>query len=75
MVGLNGARLEYPLINKVEHVVIESMECVEVGMHHLIWGRMVMSVYHLAATDLSPTPIGVRKPRRGMQGQVLLGDI
>ncbi|KAL5506190.1 hypothetical protein EMCRGX_G007784 [Ephydatia muelleri] len=37
----SGARLEYPLINKVEHVVIESMEC---GMYHLIWGRMVMSV-------------------------------
>ena len=31
MVGPSVARLEYPLINKIEHVVIESMECVDGG--------------------------------------------
>ena len=29
MVGPNGARVEYPFSNKVEHVVIESMKCVD----------------------------------------------
>ena len=38
-------------------------------MYHLIWGNMVMSVCHLAVTDLFPTPtcINVGKPWRGMQ--------
>ena len=38
-------------------------------MYHLIWGKMVMSVCHLAVTDLFPTPtcINVGKHWRGMQ--------